>query len=300
MPGLTRNAPVRGAGPATNDTVDAQPLVTVYIASRNRAALLERALASIERQGRDDIEVIVVDDASSDDTPRLLAQWEAQHRLRWFRNENQTGACAARNIAINAARGRYVIGLDDDDEMLPRRISWLLRALRPDDAFVCASDVIVSPGHARWRIVPGRIDRRAILSRNVVGNQVLAERVKVAACGGFDESLPAAQDYDLWIRMVLAHGPARGTRRVLQRIHAHVDDARISLSASRRRGYWMVYRKHRHQMDEGCRRAHLYNLRRANGHATRLPRDFRFFVAGNRVRLLWHAIRDLARGGGAS
>lgn len=273
-------------------------MVSVFVPTRNRVVLLERALASIERQGRNDIEVIVVDDASTDHTPRLLAQWAAQQRLRWFRNETQMGACAARNIAINAARGRYVTGLDDDDEMLPGRISRLLDALRPSDAFVCASDLIVSPRHASWRIVPGRIDRRAILSRNVVGNQVMAEHGKVLACGGFDESLPAAQDYDLWIRMVLAHGPARGVRHVLQRIHAHATDARISLSPSRRRGYWMVYRKHRNQMDERCRRAHLYNLRRANGHATRLPRDFRFFVPGNRLRLLWHALRDVARGAG--
>jgi glycosyltransferase involved in cell wall biosynthesis len=278
-------------------------MVSVLVPTRNRAALLERALASIERQGRNDMEVIVVDDASTDDTPRLLAQWEAQRGLRWFRNETRMGACAARNIAINAARGRYVTGLDDDDEMLPGRIAALLAALRPDDAFVCASDWIVAAGGiTRMRIVPARIDRTRILSRNVAGNQILAERARILACGGFDETLPAAQDYDLWIRMILAHGAARGLRRPLQRIHAPegAGMARISTSSARRRGYWLVYRKHRSQMDERCRRAHLYNLRRANGHATRLPRDFRFFVPGNRLRLLWHAIGDLRRNGGAA
>jgi glycosyltransferase involved in cell wall biosynthesis len=274
---------------------ESSPIVSVFVPTRNRATLLERALTSIEKQGRNDVEIIVVDDASTDHTPQLLAQWEEQRRLRWFRNQIPMGACAARNIAINAARGHYVTGLDDDDEMLPGRISTLLDALRPGDAFACASDLIVSPGHMSWRIVPRRIDRRAILSRNVVGNQVLAERGKLLACGGFDESLPAAQDYDLWIRMVLAHGPARGIRRVLQRIHAHATGVRISSSPSRRHGYWMVYRKHRSRMDECCRRAHLYNLRRANGHATRLPRDFRFFAPGNRLRLLWHALHDLIR-----
>jgi glycosyltransferase involved in cell wall biosynthesis len=269
------------------------PLVTVYVATRNRVALLARALASIEGQGRDDIEIIVVDDASDDDTPLLLAQWAAQGRLRWFRNDRSLGACASRNHALREARGRYMTGLDDDDEMLPGRITTLLAALQPEDAFVCGSDWIVATGRRpRLRIVPSRIDRAAILSRKVVGNQVLAERTKLLACGGFDETLPAAQDYDLWIRMILAHGPARGVRRPLQRIHVHAGATRISSSPSRRRGYWMVYRKHRAQMDDANRRAHLYNLRRANGHATRLPRDARFLAPRNRIRLFWHVVLD--------
>jgi glycosyltransferase involved in cell wall biosynthesis len=274
-------------------TISPSPLVTVYVATRNRVALLARALASIEGQRRDDIEIIVVDDASDDDTPLLLAEWAAQGRLRWFRNDRSRGACASRNHALREARGRYMAGLDDDDEMLPGRITTLLEALRPEDAFVCGSDWIVATGRRpRLRIVPSRIDRAAILSRNVVGNQVLAERSKLLACGGFDEALPAAQDYDLWIRMILAHGPARGVRRPLQRIHVHAGATRISSSPSRRRGYWTVYRKHRAQMDDASRRAHLYNLRRANGHATRLPRDARFLVPRNRIRLLWHVVLD--------
>jgi glycosyltransferase involved in cell wall biosynthesis len=258
--------------------------------------MLSRALESVWTQRRDDVEIIVVDDASSDGTPLLLESLASQGKLRWFRNELSIGACAARNVALRQSRGRYITGLDDDDEMLPGRIATLLAALKQDDAFVCGCDRIQPDnGMAHIRLVPVRIDRNAILSRNVVGNQILAERAKVLACGGFDESLPAAQDYDLWIRMILAHGPARGVRRTLQRVHAHSGDDRISLSPMRRRGYWMVYRKHRDQMNEPCRRAHLYNLRRANGHATRLPRDFRFFVPGNRLRLLWHALRDRAR-----
>lgn len=259
--------------------------------------MLSRALESIWAQHRDDVEIIVVDDASSDGTPQLLESLASRGKLRWFRNELSIGACAARNLGLRQSRGLYVTGLDDDDEMLPGRITMLLAALKPDDAFVCGCDRIQPDnGVAHTRRVPARIDRNAILSRNVAGNQILAERTKVLACGGFDESLPAAQDYDLWIRMILTHGPARGVRRTLQRIHAHAGDDRISLSPVRRRGYWMVYRKHRDKMNDSCRRAHLYNLRRANGHPTRLPRDFRFFVPGNRLRLLWHALRNLAHG----
>jgi glycosyltransferase involved in cell wall biosynthesis len=270
------------------------PAVSVYLATRNRAALLARALESVWAQQGVAFEVVVVDDASGDDTPQRLAQWAAQGRLRWFRHERPLGACAARNRALREARAAHVAGLDDDDEMLPGRLAALLGALRPQDAFVCASDWFAAPGSPpRLRVAPARIDAAAILSRNVAGNQVLAERAKVLAVGGYDESLRAAQDYDLWIRMILAHGPARGLRRPLQRIHLAASGDRISGSASRRAGYWTVYRKHRARMDAAARGAHLYNLRRRNGRPTRLPRDCRFFVRGNRLRLLWHAARDL-------
>lgn len=274
--------------------ITSAPLVSVILPTRNRVALLSRALRSVWAQNRDDVEVIVVDDGSSDGTPRLLESLASQGKLRWFRNERPAGACAARNLALREARGRYVTGLDDDDEMLPDRINALVEALQPQDAFVCGNDrILPDGGMPHSRRVPARIDRDAILSRNVVGNQILAERARVLACGGFDESLPAAQDYDLWIRMILAYGPARGVRQTLQRIYSHGGEDRISLSPLRRHGYWMVYRKHRDEMSDSCRRAHLYNLRRANGYTTRLPRDLRFFVPRNRLRLLWHALYDL-------
>ncbi len=273
--------------------MSAAPVVSVYIATRNRAGLLARALESVWAQRGVDFEIIVVDDASDDDTPARLEQWAAAGRLRWFRHEQRLGACAARNRALREARGEFVAGLDDDDEMLPGRLAALLAALRPDHAFACASDWFIEPGRpARIRVAPARIDAGAILARNVAGNQVLAQRARVLACGGYDESLPAAQDYDLWIRLVLAHGPAHGLRQPLQRIHVAADAGRISRSAGRRRGYWRVYRKHRALMSESARRAHLYNLRRASGRTTRLPRDLRFFAPGNRARLLWHACRD--------
>lgn len=273
-----------------------QYLVTVYVPTQNRVHLLSRALRSIRQQHRDDIEVVVVDDCSSDQTPDFLKHAAAEYGVRWIRNHRQMGACVSRNLAIRMARGRFVTGLDDDDEMLPRRITGLLDALSPRDAFVCASDWIRScSDFPTLRIVPARIDRLAILSRNVVGNQILAERSRLLECGGFDESLPAAQDYDLWIRLILRHGPARGIYRPSQVIHAHADGDRISRSEHRRRGYWMVYRKHRAEMDIDCRRSHLYNLRRASGRLTRLPRDTRFFGRHNRLRLLWHALRDVPR-----
>lgn len=269
-----------------------EKLVTVYIPTRNRAKMLDRALESVWAQGNADIEVIVVDDASEDETQQVLARHQDRGDLRILRNGDALGAQVSRNIAVEASRGRYVTGLDDDDEMLPGRLHRMVRALRPEDAFVCASDVMVRPQSLGLRLTRKRIDLQCILSRNVVGNQILAERAKLLACGLFDISLPAAQDYDLWIRMIQRFGKARGLRRPLQRVHAH-GGSRISASTRRRHGYWAVYKKHRAIMPRSSRACHLYNLRRASGKLTLLPRDLRFFVPQNRARLLWHAVQDL-------
>lgn len=272
------------------------PLLSVYIPTHNRAMLLTRALESVWRQRDSRCEIIVIDDGSADRTPELLDQWAAMGKLRWCRNNHPVGACAARNLAIQEARGKFVMGLDDDDEMCPGRIGTLLAALRSYYAFVCASDwLIPRAGTARLRIVPSHINEEMILSRNVVGNQICAERKKILGCNGFDESLPSAQDYDLWIRMILKYGPARGVIRPLQRVYIGRTDS-ISTSSLRRRGYWMVYRKHRSNMTPDSRRAHLYNLRRYNGRPTRIPHDFLYWARNNRARLLWHALRSLTTG----
>lgn len=269
-------------------------LISVYVPTRNRVALLERALESVRRQTYAHVEIIVVDDGSNDETPELLAAWASRQALKWIRHETPMGACVARNVAISMATGKFITGLDDDDEMLPDRLSQFIAALRPADSFVCASDWLLSEqGLRRIRLCPRVIDARAILSRNVVGNQIFAERAKLLACGGFDPALPAGQDYDLWIRMVLLHGPARGLRIPLQVVHEHVGLPRITNSPARRRGYWLVYRKHRDAMDSGSRRAHLYNLRRKDSRPTRLPRDFRFWAPLNRLRLMLHATRGI-------
>lgn len=269
-------------------------VISVYVPTRNRARLLTRALGSIWRQTYPHMEIIVVDDGSDDETPELLSAWATSGRLKWVRHEVPRGACAARNSAICMASGRFITGLDDDDEMLPHRLSTLISALRPEDAFVCASDwLLPEHGRRRIRLCARTIDASTILTRNVVGNQIFAERSKVIACGGFDESLPAGQDYDLWIRMVLQHGPARGLLRPLQIVHEHMDTPRISNSTVRSAGYWMVYRKHHSAMNANNRRGHLYNLRRKTGRTTELPRDFRFWAPRNRLRLLFHAVYRL-------
>ncbi len=194
-------------------------LVSVYIPTRNRSALVDRAIRSVLQQTYASIEIIVVDDASEDDTAVVVKAIRAElvtgRCLVYKRQGIAKGACAARNLAISLASGRLITGLDDDDYFEPDRISRLVRSFDPD---VCS---FVFDGYVREaRKRDGKFRRSLValneaagftdlLRRNIVGNQVLTLTSRMRAVGGFDESLPAWQDYDLWIRLVQAFGEAR-------------------------------------------------------------------------------------------
>lgn len=192
-------------------------LVTVYIPTRNRAALLRRAVASVLAQGWRELEVIVVDDASTDDTRAVLQELAAaDRRLRPLFHAEPAGACAARNTAIAAARGRWLTGCDDDDWFEPWRLQELVAAWQ---ALERAGGPLPSALYTPYRIddrggalhpeVPEQADAAAIKARNVVGCQVFALTDTVRAAGGFDAAMPAWQDLELWLRIILAFGPMR-------------------------------------------------------------------------------------------
>jgi glycosyltransferase involved in cell wall biosynthesis len=249
------------------------PLVSAVIPTHNRSAMLERALRSVFAQTYPRLEIVVVDDGSTDDTQIVIERLQAERPIVYVRNPRPMGAPAARNRGIAAATGLFVAGLDDDDEWLPYRIERLVDAYDASFSCVTSDDLLVRPSRTlRWR-KKRVITRRDILLSNMVGNQVLVERERILEIGGFDESLPAAQDYDVWIRLVERYGPVLSVREALQRVHiAHA--GRITTSTAQYRGYLAVYAKHRDKMDRRQRAYQLYLIRRQVGKPTSLGRFF--------------------------
>lgn len=192
------------------------PEITVYLPTRNRANLLREAAQSVLNQTFSDFELIIVDDASEDETPAVIHEiMAADRRVRFIRFSAQSGACAARNSAIDAAKGKWCTGIDDDDLMLPTRISSLrLLTSRGDKFSVFCSGFFLERRGRRLR----RHCKEAIITlddlfhRNLVGNQGLFRRRDALAIGGFDVDLPASQDYDFWTRLVDRFGPALRTQ----------------------------------------------------------------------------------------
>ncbi len=190
--------------------------VTVYIPTRNRSGLLRRAVGSVLSQSYADLEIIIVDDASDDDTETvvndLIAANDTSKSIVYHRLSTLSGACAARNVAIQAATGEFITGLDDDDYFLPDRILHLVNSFDPQKySFVFCGyirETVKSNGKSMRTAVrltaPARFPD--LLQRNVVGNQVLTLTERMRAVGGFDTELPAWQDYDMWIRLVRQFG----------------------------------------------------------------------------------------------
>jgi glycosyltransferase involved in cell wall biosynthesis len=208
------------------------PLVSVYLPTRDRAALLPIAARSVLEQDYRTLELIVVDDGSRDDTARVLEALAASDsRVRRLATRGGEGPAVARNLAIDAARGTFVTGLDDDDRMLPGRVRALVGAWRDAYAFVCSRWYLEDDGlRRRLGARPGAVTLEQLLHGNVVGNQVLAPLERVRAVGRFDPSLPASEDYDLWTRLVLRYGP--GWCLATPTLVVRGDEARRRLSAS--------------------------------------------------------------------
>ena len=102
-------------------------LVSIYLPTRNREALLRRAINSVLTQTYTTLELIVVDDGSTDGTHTYLDTVRTgDSRIQVIRNEVSLGAPLSRNLAIRAARGEFITGLDDDDYFHPQRLATLV------------------------------------------------------------------------------------------------------------------------------------------------------------------------------
>ena len=216
---------VDALGPAA---ADARPIdrnadgleVTVVIATRDRWRFLRRTLAAASAQTDVRFEIVVVDDASIDETPARLAEVR-DPAVRVVRNPRSLGPSSARNAGIAMAKGEWIAFLDDDDLWAPRKLRAQLDAARSTDAlFVYAGAAVIDEDAVAVRVwpFPDPADLMPLLLReNVVpggASNPIAKTQLVRAVGGFDERLAYAADWDLWITLAAA-APVAGCPEVL-------------------------------------------------------------------------------------
>lgn len=183
------------------------PLVSVVIPAYNRADVIERAITSVLAQDYAPLELIVVDDGSTDATCQVV-EAIADDRVRLVRQPNG-GVAAARNRGIAEARGDLVAFLDSDDEWLPGKLAAqvaLFRKGSPRLGLVYGgieriaadgSRAIVEASHRGWIY-------RDLLAHNIVtgcGSTPVFRRDALLLVGGYDTGLPANEDYDLVLRV---------------------------------------------------------------------------------------------------
>ncbi len=251
-------------------------LVSGIITTHNRADLLPRALDSVINQTYPNMEVVVVDDGSVDETPQVMQRYQKEHSIKYIRLEESHGPGKARNKGIEEASGIFIAGLDDDDVWHEERISEMVEAYSDDYAFVTSDNEMVYPKKSVVWKKKNKIDLDTLLYTNQVGNQILAKRDRLLEVGGFDASLIAAvEDYDLWIRLCKAFGPIRNVQKPLQTIYMDHEEGRVTDKAFK--GFLQFYNKHKPLMNTKQRAYQLYKIRRAQGKSVTL-KEFLFRV----------------------
>ncbi|MGH9324466.1 MAG: glycosyltransferase family 2 protein [Vicinamibacteria bacterium] len=179
--------------------------VSVVIPTHNRRDLVCRAIRSVLAQTRAPGEILVVDDGSTDDTATHLSR---EHPEVVVLVQENRGVSAARNRGILASRGSLIAFLDSDDEWLERKLERQLEAMdsSPDIPLCHTEEIWIRRGR---RVNPmkkhqkfgGHIFERALPRCVISPSSALAHRRLFEEAGLFDESLPACEDYDLWLRV---------------------------------------------------------------------------------------------------
>ena len=184
-------------------------LISVIIPTYNRAELVERAVHSVLSQTYLDLEVLVVDDASKDDTrDRVKALQQADDRIVYLCHNSNRGAQAARNTGIRAAKGMYIAFLDSDDEWLPQKLYLQMALFSQGDispgVIYCGLQEVSVDGKMLNQFLPkfrGYIYPQA-LSDWIAGTDTLIVRREILErIHGFDEHINTHQEWDLCIRL---------------------------------------------------------------------------------------------------
>lgn len=199
-------------------------MVSVVIPCYNHGRFLGEAIESVLAQGVADSEILVVDDGSTDDTSVIARRYP---EVRYIFQENR-GLSAARNAGMMASRGDFLVFLDADDRLLPGALESGLNcfARNPGSGFVSGRHVRVRAGRAgvpgRCRPLPSEDHYLAFLRGNYIGMHatVMYRRTALLEVGGFDISLQACEDYDVYLRIARAHPVATHDAVVAEyRIH---------------------------------------------------------------------------------
>ncbi len=188
------------------------PSVSVIIPTFNRASVVGRAARSVLTQSYQDLELIIVDDNSTDDTASVIEAL-ADPRVRYLRRTETGGASAARNTGIAEARGNLVAFVDSDDEWLPMKMELQVDRLLEGDPRAAVvycrlqrhddlTDMPIPEGRRRQRPYEGDIYWRLLAGWHPATPSLVAvRRAALLDVGSFDTQFRTGEDYDLWLRL---------------------------------------------------------------------------------------------------
>lgn len=206
-PGQPVTGLVAGSGPTPVGDIDDLE-ISVVIPSYNRSDILPRAIVSVLAQSYEVLEILVVDDGSTEDIASVVARF-ADPRIRLIRHSNNLGPAAARNSGIKAAKGRLIAFLDSDDEWLSDKLATQIEYLKGSPPIyrtaVCGFVLREKNTEGRREVC---LDQNYDVAKEIVsgchvspGSTLLAHRDRFDTVGFFDEDLRRFEDWDWLIRL---------------------------------------------------------------------------------------------------
>lgn len=224
------------------------PAVSAIIPTYNREHLIGRAVRSVLNQTFQDVEVVVVDDDSTDNTKEVIDGFN-DTRIKYIKHEENRGGSAARNTAIRNARGNYIAFLDDDDEWLPTKLEKQIDKLRKSAdrvGLIYSWAEIIDENGNLFRKFQSRIKGEAlreILDRNfLVSPTAIVKKMCFDRVGLFDESFTSCQDREMWTRIAVQY-QVEVLPECLARLYRH---SSFSIGASPKKviyGYYQYFTK---------------------------------------------------------
>lgn len=208
------------------------PMVSVVMPSYNRESLIEASVRSVLEQTAGDLELLVVDDGSTDGTAHVIRRLaEEDRRVRFSLLERNSGDPAVpRNVALRSAGGKYVAFLDSDDLWLPRKLDFQVSFLERNPRFGAVHANAVAfradgsgkewPMHSFRPHKDGDIFERMVRADAIVLSTLLMRRSCLDTIGFFREGIPVGEDYEFKLRLAKKHEVAYQSR-VLARYRLH-------------------------------------------------------------------------------
>ena len=233
------------SSPSPSLSPSLRPILSVIMPAYNSAAVLARAVTSVQNQSFADWELLIVDDASQDGTAKIAAQFaEKNKKIILIKQGINQGAAAARNRAIAHARGRYIAFLDADDEWLPEKLDQQIPAMKESGAALCYSGFWrQKTDHDKHRVrVPTSVTRKTLLRGNVIGClTAIYDRDQLGTV--LMPDLPMRHDFALWLDILARIDHAIGIDAPLAIYH----QSPTSLTGNKWRaqlGTWRMFRRH--------------------------------------------------------
>ena len=188
-------------------TLKSLPLVTVLMSVHNNEKVVDRAVRSILDQSYTDFEFLIINDASTDNTPGILRSYQDE-RLRIINNEKNLGLTRSLNLGLEEAKGKYIARIDADDFSFPDRLEKQVDFLRRNPEFILLGtsfNIVDSNNQTVKELIfdtsPEKLYYDLFFQNMIAHSSAIFKLSEVLKTGGYDEDYIYAQDYALWLKL---------------------------------------------------------------------------------------------------